>query len=360
MVNLGVSFSKANDEEFFLKYLQVFAAPIASGYILESQGWPWMYWYCVIFTGATFVAMVFVYEETKYTTPVISASNVPHQGQFTISEAHKLPVVSETGAKKLLRQVTTNRSVADTTAYGEETSTKNWIDGSIPMKSYRQRLALVTTSPGTFLEFLKLMTRPFIYLYCFPAVAYTAIQYGCVLSFFAVLGNSQAPLFSAPPYNFGPATLGLMSVPALIGAIIGSAYGGPLSDWAIVWLSKRNGGTYEPEFRLYMCLLPAFVGPCGILLYGIGAARVCSLFLSGSQKHQLIELNFTGLTHRQGLPWIVPFIGISFAGFALASISNLSLVYLYDSYLDVSLTFSFFRFSVSCRSLPLDTICSVH
>lgn len=25
---------------------------------------------------------------------------------------------------------------------------------------------------------------------------------------------------------------------------------GPLTDWGAVWLSKRNKGVYEPEFRL--------------------------------------------------------------------------------------------------------------
>ena len=28
----------------------------------------------------------------------------------------------------------------------------------------------------------------------------------------------------------------------------------PLNDWWVVWMSRRNGGIYEPEFRLVFTL----------------------------------------------------------------------------------------------------------
>ncbi|KAG4441700.1 hypothetical protein IFR05_002834 [Cadophora sp. M221] len=279
--------------------LGVFAAPVASGFIMQAQGWPWMYWYCVIFTGLTFLAMLFFYEETKYTAPVINAAQ-PRQQTIT-TDADKL---NDKDRKNNLRTTGTNNSMPQNQQLGND-----WIDHSIPMNSYLQRHRLVSTTPGTLKQFIQMVLRPFIYLYCFPAVAYVSLQYGCILSLFAVVGNSQAAIFSLPPYNFGPVALGLMSIPALIGAIVGSIYGGPMSDWFILIMSKRNNGIYEPEFRLYLCLPPALLGPAGLLLYGIGATA--------------------------GLPWIAPFCGIGLFGFALASISNLSLVYLYDSYLDI-------------------------
>ncbi|PVH81663.1 sugar transporter [Cadophora sp. DSE1049] len=283
--------------------LGVFAAPVASGFIMAAQGWPWMYWYCVIFTGLTFLAMVFFYEETKYSAPVLHAVRPTVQPQQTsATDADKSP--KSNLKKNTLHATATNNSMPPNLQLGND-----WIDRSIPMKSYRERHRLVSKTPGTLNQFIKMVLRPFIYLYCFPAVAYVSLQYGCILSLFAVVGNSQAALFSPPPYNFGPVALGLMSIPALIGAIIGSIYGGPLSDWLILVISKRNNGVYEPEFRLYLCLLPALLGPAGLLLYGIGAT--------------------------EGLHWIAPFCGIGLFGFALASISNLSLVYLYDSYINI-------------------------
>lgn len=227
-----------------------------------------MYWYCVIFTGLTFLAMLFFYEETKYTAPVINAAQ-PQQQTIT-TDADKL---NDKDKKNNLRTMGTNTSMPQNQQLGTD-----WIDHSIPMNSYLQRHRLISTTPGTLKQFIQMVLRPFVYLYCFPAVAYVSLQYGCILSLFAVVGNSQAAIFSLPPYNFGPVALGLMSIPALIGAIIGSVYGGPLSDWLILILSKRNNGIYEPEFRLYLCLPPAFLGPAGLLLYGIGATAVCVFF----------------------------------------------------------------------------------
>ncbi|KAL2072200.1 hypothetical protein VTL71DRAFT_11543 [Oculimacula yallundae] len=280
--------------------LGVFAAPIATGYVIKAQDWPWMYWYCVIFTGATFIAMIFLYEETKYTTQVLNATE-PQQ-PITTTEADKS--FESEDKKQNIRPMAT-----DTSTDQDGRVQKDWIDSSIPMKTYRERHRLYTTTPGTLQQFVKIVLRPFIYIWCFPAVAYVSLQYGVILSLFSVVGNSQAAIFSRPPYNFQPSSIGLMSVPGLTGAVIGTIYGGPVSDWAILWMSKRNKGIYEPEYRLYLCLLPAVAGPAGLLLYGISATK--------------------------GLPWIIPFFGIGLFAFALASISNLSSVYLYDSYLNI-------------------------
>jgi hypothetical protein len=118
------------------------------------------------------------------------------------------------------------------------------------------------------------MFRPLVYVYTFPAVAYNAIQYGSMLSWFAVIGNSEAAIFSVDPYEFSAIGIGLLAIPALIGTILGGIYGGIMSDWAIIYLSKRNNGVYEPEFRLYMCIPPAFIAPAGVYLYGIGPSSV--------------------------------------------------------------------------------------
>lgn len=35
-----------------------------------------------------------------------------------------------------------------------------------------------------------------------------------------------------------------------MGIILGLVVTGPLLDWGAIWMSKRNKGVYEPEFRL--------------------------------------------------------------------------------------------------------------
>ena len=39
-------------------------------------------------------------------------------------------------------------------------------------------------------------------------------------------------------------------VSPLLGAIVGSVIGGPANDFLAKYMSRRNNGIYEPEFRL--------------------------------------------------------------------------------------------------------------
>ena len=45
---------------------------------------------------------------------------------------------------------------------------------------------------------------------------------------------------------------------------------GPLSDWAIVWMSQRNKGVYEPELRLVFMLAMLF-GVFGYVGWAVGS-----------------------------------------------------------------------------------------
>ena len=59
-----------------------------------------------------------------------------------------------------------------------------------------------------------------------------------------------SPIFSEPQfgYGFSAGIVGLISgVGPLIGALLGNAIAGPLSDWTVRWMSRKNGGIYEPE-----------------------------------------------------------------------------------------------------------------
>ncbi|KAF2428302.1 hypothetical protein EJ08DRAFT_326199 [Tothia fuscella] len=59
----------------------------------------------------------------------------------------------------------------------------------------------------------------------------------------------------------------------IIAATIGSAIGGPMSDWAVGRITKRNGGYFVPESRLW-CLIPPFIfGPVGLMMWGDGLGK---------------------------------------------------------------------------------------
>ncbi|KAJ5231775.1 uncharacterized protein N7469_006363 [Penicillium citrinum] len=269
-----------------------FLGPVASGYIVESQGWRWMWWWCVIFFGITLVCVIFLFEESKF-VPVLDGQNVisaPQDSKTATTEDGK-----ESNAVNDMKRAVSDPGTAQVTTNSE-----------IKPKTYWQRMALITkTDESLWPHFY----NPIVTLFTYPAVTYAAITYGSTLAWFAIMTSLQASYMLLPPYNFDAIGVGLMNVAPFVGAVLGFPCGGYLSDKSILWLSKKNGGIYEPEMRLWLALPVAILGPASILMFGLGLAY--------------------------GVHWALLAVGFGVYGFTLAAISGISLSYLMDCYQDV-------------------------
>lgn len=76
-------------------------------------------------------------------------------------------------------------------------------------------------------------------------------------------------IFVGPPYFFTVSQVGLISLSPFILTVIGELISGPLNDWICVYLTKKNRGIYEPEFRLPLMGVSLILGVVGF--YGFGA-----------------------------------------------------------------------------------------
>ncbi|KAK5058915.1 hypothetical protein LTR84_011179 [Exophiala bonariae] len=242
-----------------------FLGPVASGYIVISQGWRWMFWWCVIFFSINLVIVIFFFEESKYIKVLLGYNNNQPASVVEAGTAGRRET-AERAASELAKQAETSQSL-------ERTRSEVFIDTSIPMKPYRERLALVTKTNGSIFHDFH---QPVVLLFSFPAIAYCAITYGSLLAWFAVMTSVQATYLFSPPYNFSAAGVGLMNLAPFIGTIPGTIVGGWLNDKSIMWLSKRNRGIYEPEMRLWLALPSALITPAGILMFGLGLSSVSS------------------------------------------------------------------------------------
>lgn len=206
-----------------------------------------------IFTGLIFILFVFLYEETKYVPPAIitspstRTSPIPH------------PEPKNEQVKESSIAITTSESMTPITT---NSPTKPQFNPLIPLKTWRQRLALYTPTSD---PFLPLFYRPFTILFTFPAVFFTALQYSFMLCWIINLAVTISVDFSLPPYNFNAAGLAYIGIGPLIGALLGSVYSGPVSDRAIVWMARRNRGFYEPEMRLRMLHAPSVCTAVGLV-----------------------------------------------------------------------------------------------
>ncbi|EGU81784.1 hypothetical protein FOXB_07708 [Fusarium oxysporum f. sp. conglutinans Fo5176] len=178
-------------------------APMAAGYATTSQGWRWAWWCCAIIFGLLIFAIVFLYEETMYTSRAIEGVNAtPDSDTITKGSDSKVPELSGT--------TTPDRS--------HESCSVHWI-------------------------------------------------------------------FS------------------------GTLISGPLSDWLILFLAKRNHGIYEPEMRLWIIAVFAPFVPIGLILFGVG-------------------LN-------SGWPWPILVIGYGMCSFGTAPAGTIALTYITDAYTEI-------------------------
>ena len=100
-----------------------------------------------------------------------------------------------------------------------------------------------------------------------------------------------------------------MYLAIIIGTVVGSIMGGPVTDRLIIFLARRNGGIFEPEQRLWFYIPVSFIAGSGVLLYGVGAA--------------------------EGLHWMVPCLGFFFIGVFLNACLPITVGYALDCYPDL-------------------------
>ena len=284
-------------------------APVAAGYITQSQGWRWVWWWNAIFFGLCVVLFVVSYEETKYSYPTAIDGAMPKAHNESGSEKLQSDLDVKTGTEKAKEAGGVNTSPDTEEGLTPCLSNANFINHNIPRKTYWQRLAFTTPSEGTLKSFFRHSYQPAAILFTIPAVFYMSLIYGVTLAWSTVMVTILSSWMTLPPYNFNSAQIGLMSVPAFIGSTLGALIIGPLSDRSILFLARRNKGIYEPEMRLWMMAPFVPFVPAGALMFGIG-------------------LN-------NGLSWPIIAVGYAINNFGLTPISSIALTYITDSYTEV-------------------------
>lgn len=120
------------------------------------------------------------------------------------------------------------------------------------------------------------------------------------------MATTTANILSAPPYLFTWDKLGLIWISPMIGSLLGAYFSGPLNDRLVLFLSRRNNGFREPEFRLWAFIPSAIILPAGLIIYGVTSAH--------------------------GLHWIVPIVGMGLVGFGLSVAGAVTMSYILDCY----------------------------
>lgn len=120
-------------------------------------------------------------------------------------------------------------------------------------------------------NWFRVAIRPFI-LFAYPAVLWSSIVYACSVGWLIVLSESVSDIYrSKDTYNFSALSTGLIYISPFIGGILGTAVAGKVSDIIVRAMTRRNGGLYEPEFRLVMAAPVAVTTVIGLMGFGWSA-----------------------------------------------------------------------------------------
>lgn len=122
---------------------------------------------------------------------------------------------------------------------------------------------------GTFTDepLWKLIVRPFFVLFN-PTVLWSIIIISFTTVWFIITNFVIAQAFAVPPYLLNTAQQGYMSVGPMIGGLLGCIACGIICDPLARYLTRKNNGVYEPEFRLPMMIIVPIVSTIGYFLFG--------------------------------------------------------------------------------------------
>ncbi|SCV99556.1 LAFE_0A05754g1_1 [Lachancea fermentati] len=306
-----------------------FLGPLIAGYISSLTTFRWVGWVAVIISGALLLAIVFGCEETyfdrnRYVVPTTSQKNIRSQEESSNGQTFNPSLIDSTGKTLEFEQHDEFKSVlqkrVDRTEEEERTLTvgeekTKLIDGSKEeLNSYWKRVAITTKATNLrglgvkqYFHYLAINLRMFI----FPPVWLSGLFWGIQDVFLSFYLTTEDTLFYDAPWNYSDYGVAIMNVPTLIGAVIGCIYAGVISDYFVLWVARRNNGVLEAEYRLYFSFATAIIGPAGLLMFGIGAARA--------------------------LPWQVIYVGLGFIGFSWGCSGDIAMSYLMDCYPDMVL-----------------------
>ncbi|KAL1966227.1 hypothetical protein VTN77DRAFT_4779 [Rasamsonia byssochlamydoides] len=202
--------------------------PIVSGPMAYHIGWRSFWWLNVALLATVIVPLIFFFPETKWHR--VHPKDI-HQGTPSSPDG--------VDSEKQPEERQGNMAV-------EEVAQDPFLHRGYPSK---QQFHLWQTSPQPLKTLFLTFWVPWK-LHLYPIVELSAFIVSWSASCFLTINLTQSEAFAAPPYNWSSQSIGFTNFAILIGAFIGLATNGPLSDWVSMRATKRNRGIREPEMRL--------------------------------------------------------------------------------------------------------------
>lgn len=141
-----------------------------------------------------------------------------------------------------------------------------------PKKTFAESLSLFD-GRKTHERYWVLLFRPFP-LVLNPAFVWGCLIQGTMIGWTIFIGVIMAVIFIGPPFFWGEEKAGYTYAAPFGGAVIGFLISGLLADTTARFMTRRNKGIYEPEFRLPLVIPMLIAAAVGLYGFGITSDRL--------------------------------------------------------------------------------------
>ncbi|TID27357.1 putative mfs transporter protein [Venturia nashicola] len=272
-----------------------FMTPVVVGKMAHTMGWEWSFYFIAIFTGAFLPVLFFFVPETAYR----------RDARFNSDTAIGLRDMHQNGTVDSASDIE-KRNLTSDQPYTRPEST----GVHTPKVKYSQTLWLFNGRKSDE-SFWKLALRP-LPLFVHPGIAWACLIQGTLIGWTVFLGIVLGAIMLGPPLFFSEVQTGYMYTGAFVGAVVGFIISGLLADSVPNWLTRKNRGVYEPEFRLPLVFPMLILGCAGLYGFGITSEN----------------------TYRYGWFWPDFFFALEVAGMVVGAVA--SSTYIVDAHREIS------------------------
>lgn len=243
-----------------------FFTPIVVGKITETLGWQWTFNFVAIFMAATLPAVFLLCPETAYRREARLNTD------STVEETKPLPISGPSSPPN--DEAVYPRKQTGLVLFPTSGAPQPIGNARTPKKTFVESLSLFD-GRKTDDRYWVLLLRPFPLLLN-PAFVWGCLIQGAMIGWTVFLGVMIAAVFIGPPYFWGEVKAGYTYTGAFIGAVGGFIVSGVLADTSVKYMTRRNKGIYEPEFRILLVFPMFIIGGIGLFGFGLTAGDVVS------------------------------------------------------------------------------------
>lgn len=286
-----------------------FFTPIVVGKITNTMGWKWTFYLVAIFMAPTLVAVFLFCPEPAYRREArLNTDSLVEEPKAVTG-----PVSDQSTSPPMQANKPRGIRCAGVLVLPTSSAAQPIGNSMTPKKSFIESLSLFD-GRKTDDRYWVLLLRPFPLLLN-PAFVWGCLVQGTMIGWTVFIGVIIAAIFIGPPYYWGEVKAGYTYTGAFVGALAGFAVAGLLADSSVKWMTRRNNGIFEPEFRILLVIPMFIIGQIGLYGFGLTAGDV----IAGKYSYYV--------------PLI--FFGFEVAGMVIGTVA--SSLYIVDAYRDLTI-----------------------